>query len=845
MCDLFLYKHFCSNGHNIDDLAIMPIEEVFLDDGECLSLASKRLQREEYWYKELATIYPYGLNDNVKKVGNISKKGTENIVVWSLFNKRQRKFKKRSHKRRRQHGKTRTEIEHKLSSLLNNYNKPGIVHELSNLVFSLLQRKLGIIINLANNLLIEQNVPKHIPLIIKDLASFRLGLHKINPNTTHENTHKSFLKIPFLNKGIEMIKISQILHSKPIRKSIPSCMLNQTPPIVSYSYTKTIASKIFNFKQTIEELDFEVGTKNLSCSCNRSTFACQPSGHVITGNLGIIENRKLRKLLSKGPSYREQNHINWDTNLKVLQKAVRAYKLQWAKKEKVDSRVLNEWECKILETIRTRINRLKTKTKNPRKKHILSDENCKNYLEDFQKHFVLVPADKASNNVLIVCKKHYLDVVLKELNTQNGTSPQTYMPCSTNIENLVTQHQNVVSRYNIEIPDCMKQLPKFYWLPKMHKNPIGHRFIAASSACTTKPLSRLLTSSLKLVTKHFKEYCEGIARNTGVNCFWIIDNAIEVMHVLKKINKTRGARHFDSFDFSTLYTNIPHNLLLNSIGELIKEAFRIRGANYLVVKNNGAAYWSNTASAKDHNITEDKLIEQIEFLVDNIYVHVGNKIFKQTIGIPMGTDCAPLLANLFLFFYEYKFMKLKLKQNSQLAKTFSCTFRYIDDLLTLNNPNFVDEIKNIYPTQLELKKTTETDSKLSYLDLEINIVDSRFTTTVYDKRDGFNFHIVNFPYMDSNIPSKPAYGVYISQLVRIGRICDNYENFSTRHHHLTCRLVKQGFLYDKLISSFKKFCSRYPDIFSKFKISVRKHVEEGICLPTIAIKKLSTRVSIR
>ena len=199
------------------------------------------------------------------------------------------------------------------------------------------------------------------------------------------------------------------------------------------------------------------------------------------------------------------------------------------------------------------------------------------------------------------------------------------------------------------------------------------------------------------------------------------------MHVLKKINKTRGARHFDSFDFSTLYTNIPHNLLLNSIGELIKEAFRIRGANYLVVKNNGAAYWSNTASAKDHNITEDKLIEQIEFLVDNIYVHVGNKIFKQTIGIPMGTDCAPLLANLFLFFYEYKFMKLKLKQNSQLAKTFSCTFRYIDDLLTLNNPNFVDEIKNIYPTQLELKKTTETDSKLSYLDLEINIVDSRFS----------------------------------------------------------------------------------------------------------------------
>ena len=63
----------------------------------------------------------------------------------------------------------------------------------------------------------------------------------------------------------------------------------------------------------------------------------------------------------------------------------------------------------------------------------------------------------------------------------------------------------------------------------------------------------------------------------------------------------------------------------------------------------------------------------------------------------MGTDYAPLLANLFLFYHEYKFMKAKLKQNSQVAELFSNTFRYIDDLLTLNNPTFEQEISNIYP----------------------------------------------------------------------------------------------------------------------------------------------------
>ena len=74
----------------------------------------------------------------------------------------------------------------------------------------------------------------------------------------------------------------------------------------------------------------------------------------------------------------------------------------------------------------------------------------------------------------------------------------------------------------------------------------------------------------------------------------------------------------------------------------------------------------------------------------------------------------------------------------------------------------------------------------------------QYVTAVYDKRDSFNFSIVNFPYLSSNIPSKPAYGVYISQLVRIGRICDNFEQFNDRHYKLTSKLIKQGFWYTRL-----------------------------------------------
>ena len=183
----------------------------------------------------------------------------------------------------------------------------------------------------------------------------------------------------------------------------------------------------------------------------------------------------------------------------------------------------------------------------------------------------------------------------------------------------------------------------------MHKTPYGSRFIAASNKCTTKSLSSTLTSCLTTVTVHFQEYCEGIFKNTGVNCFWIIKNSQQVLHNLQKINDTSKAYHFDSFDFSTLYTSIPHSSLKNNLNTLVKEAYTIRGAKYLNIKRQGIAYWSQSQSG-ERSITLNELVNMLEYLVDNIFIEVGNRVFRHCIGIPMGTDCGPLIANLFLFY---------------------------------------------------------------------------------------------------------------------------------------------------------------------------------------------------
>ena len=190
-------------------------------------------------------------------------------------------------------------------------------------------------------------------------------------------------------------------------------------------------------------------------------------------------------------------------------------------------------------------------------------------------------------------------------------------------------------------------------------------------------------------------------------------------------------------------------------------------------------------------------------------------------------------------------MRYLLKNNYQLARKCSNTVRYIDDLLTLNNSSLESEIPNIYPSELELKRTTESPLELSYLDITIRIDCNRFVTTLYDKRDVFQFYIVNFPYLDSNIPTGPAYGTYMSQLVRIGRICEDFASFASRDCKLTSRLLKQGFWYRKLCLAFKKFSKKHKEIFSKFKTSLRQHIAEGICLPACTMRHLTTNVTKR
>ena len=130
------------------------------------------------------------------------------------------------------------------------------------------------------------------------------------------------------------------------------------------------------------------------------------------------------------------------------------------------------------------------------------------------------------------------------------------------------------------------------------------------------------------------------------------------------------------------------------------------------------------------------------------------------------------------------------------------------------------------PCELEIKETMETATSSSYLDCYLYMENGKHRTRLYDKQDDFNFPIDNFPFLSSNIPSAPAYGVYVSQLVRYARACSKYQDFMERGRVLTARLLNQGYQKTKLVTTLKKFFGRHHDLVYPYNVAVSRIISD-------------------
>ena len=420
--------------------------------------------------------------------------------------------------------------------------------------------------------------------------------------------------------------------------------------------------------------------------------------------------------------------------------------------------------------------------------------------------------------------------MLKELKVfDSEADSNTYENITLTPDKIVEEHRNKCKEWKIDLDDMQQCLPYMYWVPKMHKNPSKQRFIAASARCSTKQLSSTITKCLKEIDTYHAKTGKKVYSNNGINSYWIIGNSSKVHRIIDRSNERKNVENIATYDFSTLYTNIPHDKLKKRMETVIQSAYNGHGKKYLSVYNTKASFVNNPKK-ETKAYSESQLIEMVNYLIDNCYVTCGNRLFRQKIGIPMGTDCAPFLANLFLFSYEHEWMMKTAKVDRKLAKSFNDSVRYIDDLLTINNDGLMKKHMNdIYPKELDLKhENSGNDKSASYLDLKLDVTNKEITKSLYDKRDDFPFKIVNFPNLSGNIPQDGSYGVFIAQTLRYAKACSKYTDFIERTLILKRQLVRQNFkshiLDRKLLKWMRR--SEKATVMKKFRINMTQIISE-------------------
>ena len=122
-----------------------------------------------------------------------------------------------------------------------------------------------------------------------------------------------------------------------------------------------------------------------------------------------------------------------------------------------------------------------------------------------------------------------------------------------------------------------------------------------------------------------------------------------------------------------------------------------------------------------------------------------------------------------------------------------------------------------------MNKANISDTEAPFLDLHLSVANGFVSPKIYEKRDDFDFDIVNFPFLDGDVPRRASHGVYISQLIRFARVCNHVTDFNARNKCLTAKLLQQGYRYHKLRKTFSKFYRRHYELISNYNVELKKY----------------------
>jgi hypothetical protein len=645
---------------------------------------------------------------------------------------------------------------------------------------------------------------------------------------------------------MDRVPFNACLHDPRVSALWPAVLGPSSKVLPVNYYNVTLGKWLLNYKVSASPELFDdncdIIPGKVTCRCHSPEYAPfidAAHGHVVTANLDIVQLEALRALMKKGTKFRSDNAPV--DPLKDVVVAFASFRKRVAKATNIDAGLLIPWCQAIIETITAPLQQACAEAPailpvSPlffSMDRALNDPLLLAARDQLRKDFVITFTDKSSTTFALVCKHHYLSTLKIEIAQINPkTNKNTYS------ESVTESSSEVLSRHKVWLEanklTFSSSHPYLYGSVKFHKLIPGWRFIAGSCDASLSNLSKWLSRSLKGLMPSFNQLWVDTVSAAGLDSqkSWILQDSTEAVDLIKKLNRAyprnkRAAANVEInvFDFKTLYTAIPLDDLKTRVCLLINQVFLAKGLSHFHVSTSSSK-WSlgqiTPDSQNEKNFDANKLCEWICFLIDNIYASFGTKLYKQTIGIPMGTNCAGWLANLYLFSYELDFYKERIATGDLATlRLFHLTGRYMDDLISIDNnvfETFMYKDANgvgIYPFHfLELNKESSNINAAHFLDLSVGKDKIGWFTKVWSKWENTAFKEIQkvrviFPHPLSAISRQAKYGIVTSQLHRFDRNCTRTRHFIDASSILLSALINKGYSKHTLLHKTNHFCRRF------------------------------------
>lgn len=713
----FEFEHFHLHGFSNITIDILDIKKN----------VKERLFTENKYITMLNTCYPYGLNQLIQnkttpfsaQIYNNNYSPIYNNLNLTLYNKTTRKQKGRA--KNKSLKITPAKIKKDILDLQQLFDNDFKWKNIRTFIFSIKKKFLIKYFQTFRSL----DLSSHFSHTFYDILSARSKHFQINLFDQKDKkvyNSSSQLIITFSNHIFNKLNLNHILKSKNNPFPIKSVNLSTT-----YKYPITLGRRIFNYNKFTKTC---TSSDSYPCPCtdpNLSKYVNQDHGHIITGDLSIVKDTFLRKLMRYGTKFRVPSKLHPNHIITQFIDDLELFLYNTAIKFNKPLAYFNMWKINTIENLKKAVSNIHHNSFKSNQK--IMQQQIKN----LQNKFIITYVDKCSNNYAIICKSYYHSLLNSTI-TSNDLFKTINNTLIINNRKIIKFHKLL----NLKCPNL--NYPYIVLVPKFHKSPIKFRTVTVGCNTFNNTASKLLLNILNIISKNLTE--------TNVNSIRI-KNSYEL---LTKLQKLSNVKRIKTFDFKDLFNNITISDLHAVINRLIND-------NISLVQ-------------KSYNLDAQYINTLTNFVLKHNYIFFNNTLFQQIKGLPQGNQSSSLLADLYLNFYE----------QSLVTNNF-IMYRYIDDILILNLTNNPITVPVSYPSELELIENIPKHPKqIDFLDIQINISNNKLLFNIYNKRKDFKFHVNTFTNYHSCLHKTIFKNIILNQLNRIKKICSK----EYKHHNIKC-----------------------------------------------------------